>query len=273
MSHTPPVIGAALTVETLSRLRNWIFDSARNIEIQDFYAPEVLDGDWRPLTDRYAQMLRGHRGRIGIHGPFWDLPIDAMDPLVVGALRRRFDQGLDVCAAVGADMMVIHSPYTTWDAHNLDGYPGGREAKIARVLENLRPVVARAQDQGVTLAIENIQDIDPRDRLTLAAAFDSPAVRLSVDTGHAHYAHGRTGAPPVDYFIRAAGPALAHVHLQDADGHADRHWRLGEGSIHWPSVFRALGELPALPRLLVEMADETQIVASVDHLAALGLGR
>lgn len=272
MSHTPPVIGAALTIETLARLRNWVFDSARDLELQDFYAPGVLDGDWRPMAERYAEMLRGHQGRTGIHGPFLNLPLDAMDALIVDVLRRRLTQGLEVCAAVGGDLMVIHSPYTTWDAHNLGGGPGGREDKIARVLENLSPVVKRAEDQGVTLAIENIEDVDPRDRLTLAEAFDSPAVRLSVDTGHALYAHGRTGAPPVDYFIRMAGAALAHVHLQDADGYADRHWRLGEGVAPWPAIFRALADLPAMPRLLVEMADETQIVPSVEHLAALGLG-
>ncbi|MBR7518030.1 TIM barrel protein, partial [Mycobacterium tuberculosis] len=88
----------------------------------------------------------------------------------------------------------------------------------------LAPVVARAAETGVELVIENIEDKDPTDRVTLARTFDSPAVRVSLDTGHAHYAHGSTGAPPVDQYVTAAGNMLTHVHIQDADGYADRHW-------------------------------------------------
>jgi hypothetical protein len=65
------------------------------------------------------------------------------------------------------------------------------------------------------------------DRLDLARSFDSAAVKLSIDTGHAHNAHCDQGAVPVDYFVVAAGEWLAHVHLQDTDGFADRHWAPG----------------------------------------------
>lgn len=44
---------------------------------------------------------------------------------------------------------------------------------------------------------------------------------------------------PVADFITDADEQLAHVHLQDVDGHADRHWAPGEGEIEWTAVFRA----------------------------------
>jgi len=44
----------------------------------------------------------------------------------------------------------------------------------------------------------------------------------------------------VDYFIKAAGNALERIHLQDADGYADRHWALGQGTICWESIFTAI---------------------------------
>lgn len=270
---TLPVIGAAVTLPSFERLRNWAFEAERDVEIQDFYASTLLDGDWRAVADRYARLLDGFTGRVGIHGPFYDLPIDASDSAVRAVMRQRLGQGLDVCAVVGGTHMVVHSPFTTWDFNNLGGVKGGRAAKIARVLENLAPIVARAEDQGVTLVIENIEDKDPFDRVRLAEAFASPAVRVSIDTGHAHYAHGSTGAPPVDHFIRAAGEMLAHVHLQDADGWGDRHWPPGEGTIRWPSVFAALAELETKPRLLLELADESKLVAAAEWLAAQGLGR
>ena len=108
-------------------------------------------------------------------------------------------------------------------------------------------------------------------RIKLAESFNSKSVRVSVDTGHAHYAHVSTGAPPVDYYIDAAGDALAHVHIQDTDGYADRHWIPGDGTVRWPAVFRALGRLAVKPRLLLEVRDKTQIRRAADYLEALGL--
>ena len=80
-------------------------------------------------------------------------------------------------------------------------------------------VIARAENIGCELVIENIEDKDPRDRVRLAKALESNKVRVSLDTGHANYAHISTGAPPVDYYVEAAGDMLTHVHLQDTDGY------------------------------------------------------
>jgi sugar phosphate isomerase/epimerase len=266
-----PVLGAALNVASLETYRSWILERQRDLELQDFFTAEVLNGDWRPLADRIRTMLDGYKGRLGIHGPFWGFKIDSQDPDVRALVRKRFEQGLDVCAAVGATQMVIHSPYSTWDYNNLDNYANGRTAVIERVHATLREVVKRAESMGCELVIENIEDKDPRDRLELARSFASPAVKLSIDTGHAHYAHGTTGAPPVDYYVTSAGEQLAHVHLQDADGYADRHWAPGEGTIRWASVFRALGALTVKPRLILELRNHADVAAGAAHLTALGL--
>lgn len=268
----PPVLGAAVTLDALERLRNWLFERERAVEVQDFFDPELLEGDWRGAAERCRALLDGHRGAVGVHGPFWGFAIDTWDRAVAQVVERRMMQCLDVCETLGADLMVIHSPFTTWDHNNLDMYPGARDALTERVHRNMTAVVRRAEDQGVTLAIENIEDKDPHARVALARSFDSPAVRVSLDTGHAMYAHGATGAPPVDYYVRAAGPMLAHVHLQDADGYADRHWVPGEGAVRWPAVFRAIAELPEPPRLILEMGDNRRLVEAAAALEAMGLG-
>ncbi len=268
-----PVIGAALAVPELPAFCDWIRDAERDLELQTFHEPEVITDDWQPYAEEARRLLDGHQGRLGIHGPFWGFTIHSRDPDIRRLVKHRMMTGLDICAAVGATQMVIHSPYSTWDYNNLDNHPTARATLIENVHDTLRAVVARAEDQGVTLVLENIEDIDPLDRLRLAQSFDSPAVRLSVDTGHAAYAHGSTGAPPVDYFITAAGEMLDHVHLQDADGHADRHWALGEGTILWPSVFRALSGIASRPRLILELRDKAGILPSMAYLAERGLGQ
>jgi sugar phosphate isomerase/epimerase len=63
------------------------------------------------------------------------------------------------------------------------------------------------------------------------------------------------------------------VHLQDTDGHADRHWKPGEGNISWVEVFRALARLSSNPRLILELRHKEDIRAGADHLIGLGLAQ
>lgn len=269
----PLTVGAALRVASLDTHRDWLIEGQRDLEIQDFFSAEVLDGDYTALVALAKRHLDGHTGRVGIHGPFWGFTIHSRDPEIRRVVARRMDQGLDACIALGGSHMVIHSPYSTWDHNNLDNYPDARDAVIDLVHDTLGAAVRKAEDNGIVLVIENIEDVDPSERLRLAESFGSDAVRLSIDTGHAMYAHGSTGAPPVDYYVRSAGAMLAHVHLQDADGHADRHWAIGEGAIRWPSVFRAIAEEAPDARLVLELRDDADIPASMAYLEGLGLAK
>ncbi|SIO33618.1 Sugar phosphate isomerase/epimerase [Rhodovulum sp. ES.010] len=271
---TRPVIGAALGVPDLPDFRDWLFEKDRDLELQGFAEPDLLiAGDWTPLVDKARRALDGFRGRLGIHGPFIGVGLVNPDPEIRALATRRMMAGLEVCCALGATQMVVHSPYTTWDARNLDLFAHARERRMAAVEETMHEVVVRAADLGVMLVLENVEDVDPADRRRLADRLGAGTVKVSLDTGHAQYAHVSTGARPVDYFVRDAGAALAHVHLQDADGYADRHWPVGQGSIPWHAVFAELAATGAQPRLILELRDKAGIRPSVDWLAERGLGQ
>ncbi|WP_417271084.1 sugar phosphate isomerase/epimerase family protein [Celeribacter sp.] len=266
-----PVLGAAMPLDALETHRDWIIDAQRDLELQDFITADVLNGDWMPLVERARGLLDGYSGRLGIHGPFWGLSLANPDADVRALVTRRMEQGLAVCEALGATQMVIHSPYTTWMYNNLDNAKNGRRDVVDLVHATLDPVIARAESIGVTMVLENIEDKDPDARCELARSFDSAAVKVSIDTGHAHYAHGTTMAPPVDYYVHRAGDLLEHIHLQDADGYADRHWAIGKGTVNWPAVFAALAQLTSKPRLIMELRDKSGIRPSADYLRGLGL--
>jgi len=275
-----PVLGCALSLDDLEARQDFVRDPGRDVELQDFINPAVLAGDWRPLAERARRLLDGHAGRWGIHGPFVGFSLGAADPDVRAIVHRRLDQGLDVCEAIGGTHMVVHSPVSIWDDHNLDAWPGARERLFETVAANLGPAAKRAEAIGCTIVIENVEDCDPRFRCALAASLGSEAVKVSLDTGHANYVHHMHGAPAVDYYVHAAGRQLAHLHLQDTDGYADRHWPPGDGNIPWRQVFRALQESTALeeagpdgPRLIVELRDKTRLPDAVRTLEALGVAR
>ncbi|WP_193336253.1 sugar phosphate isomerase/epimerase family protein [Devosia beringensis] len=268
-----PIVGAAMTLKDVEINRNWLLEKPRDLELQDFVPAEVLAGDWQSVVDHARRLLDGHQGRLGMHGPFMGLNVASSDPDVQAVVAKRMDQALDVAAALNVTQIVIHSPYSTWMHNNLDNWPEQRQRVFELTHATLDAAVKRAENQGCVFVLENIEDKDPADRRKLVESFNSSAFALSIDTGHAAYAYGSTGAPPVDYFVLDAGEKLQHVHLQDADGYADRHWPLGHGNINWRAIFARLADITSHPRLIIEIRDKSQIQASAAHLAALGLAQ
>ena len=234
---------------------------------------EILNADWRPLADRYKSLLDGHRGKVGIHGPFWDFTVSTRDPDMRAVVQKRMMQGLEACEYLGADMMVIHSPFTIWDYNNFDADEGAREALFRRCKRNLGEAVKRAEEIGCVIVVENVEDRDPLARVELAKSFESDAIKVSLDTGHAQMVQGLGGAPPVDYYIKAAGKSLAHIHLQDADAYADRHWPPGEGTLRWRNIFEAIHRHCDNPRLILELNDKNKLVQGAEFLEGMGLAR
>ena len=267
-----PVVGAQLSVLDLPAHRDWLAEKMRDLELPEFSMADILRAP-EPFIDLAQKALDGWHGRLGIHGPYAGFELDVHDRELRSVVQARLSAALDVCDRLGAVQMVIHSPYDLWDTGNLDNTPRSRRASIDAILETLAPVLARAEDQGVVLVLENIKDTDPALRAAIIAAANSAALKLSVDTGHAYWAHRVAGAPPVAEFLRSAQGDLAHVHLQDSDGLADRHWPLGEGSEDWPAVFAALAEAQTSPHLIVELRDFSRVRDSVAHLQALGLAQ
>lgn len=267
----PLMIGACLKSSDIAAHRDWLFDADRDIEIQDFMTHAALGTEFEDRIAAAKTALDGHNGRRGIHGPYEGLDIDNKDAELRPLITARFLKALEAAERIGARQMVLHSPYTLWYQNNIFSVPGYAESKLARIHDILTPVVRRGEAAGVTLVIENIHDVRPETRRAMVESFDSDAVRLSLDTGHAQLARRMSGAPPVEDFVRDAGDGLAHVHLQDVDGHADRHWAPGEGEIEWTAVFRALGDLGHAPHLVLELRDKAQIPRGFAYLKALGL--
>lgn len=271
---TLPLLGVAVQLPEFRLLRDWICGPGRAIEIQDFCQVGVLDGDVSDLLAHWRAELRAHHGPRGLHGPFYGLDLATPDREVRAVVRRRFLQGLEIAEALGATHMVVHSPYSFWTLLNRANFPDLAASLIADAAECLAPVLERAAAIGCTLMLENIEDTDPADRVGMVAAIGHPNLKVSLDTGHAELAHGRYGAPPVVDFVAAAAGSLGHVHLQDADGYADRHWHPGDGRIPWRPVFEALAVCDPAPRLILEVArDFARLPATVAALEARGLAR
>ena len=273
-SLKPLTIGAAMISDMLPTYRDWLLEGQRDLEIQDGCDPAVLDSDWQARAQFIRDQLDGYTGRIGIHGPFLGLNIMGYDPKVRQVVSDRMLQGLEFAAAIGASHMVTHSPFIFFGSTFLPHSPSAGQADqlklIHATLERVLPVAAQAT---CTIVIENIQDTNPGPLLALVRSFDSPYVRMSLDTGHAMITHCNGGGPPPDQWVREAGSLLAHVHLQDTDGNLDRHWTPGDGNINWYALFEAIGELAETPRLILELRDRKAIPRGAAYLVERGLAQ
>ncbi len=268
-----PLVGAAMPASKLAEYRDWLIADQRDLEIQDPAWPNIFDGDWQPIAHNVKAQLDGYSGRMGVHGPFWGIPLAAMDSKVRAAVQERLMQALDFCAEIGGSHMVIHSPFDFLGTPFAPLADNGVFSLLSVIQDTLGPAVEQASKIGCTLVIETIYDRDPLVWLELVESFSSDHVRASVDVGHVFINH-QLGAPPPDYWIRYAGSLLGHVHLQDSDGYADRHWVPGDGLINFKAIFAALGKIEARPRLIIEVVDSGNSIAqAAQWFAANGLAR
>ncbi|NDJ63046.1 MAG: sugar phosphate isomerase/epimerase [Chloroflexi bacterium] len=258
-NEKPLIVGASMGVEHVPLLRDWLFEKQRDLELYEFGQPAILDGDWRAHVEKAKAALDGFTGRLGIHGPD-PASLAPWDPAVSAVVKRRYLQSLEACGALGATHMVIHSPFRFLGNHYLPNTPTlDHDDWIERAHRTIdAEVLDKAASINCVLQIENIWDPNPGLLLALVKSFDSDYVRMTVDIGHAFIAH-QNGAPTPDWWIREAGEWLGHVHLQDTDGYADRHWPPGQGQVDWFPVFNELKKLRHHPRLILEIASAAHI--------------
>ena len=249
----PPklTLGVALLLEQIQEVPDWIIDDQHDLEIRDFHEYGIT-ASWHPTVDKAKEILEGYKGQLSIHGPDPCITFTPMDSEIADIVKRRFLQSLEACEALGADQMVIHSPFI------FNGNPFlphqdrmGHDSLFERAHQTLDDIVPLAEQIGCTLVIENVWDQSPGLLLDLIRSFDSERVQFCFDIGHAYIAH-LNGGPPPDYWIRESGAWLKQVHLHDTDGYSDRHWPPGYGQVNWTIIFEELDKLDHTPRLICE---------------------
>ncbi|MEU6356825.1 sugar phosphate isomerase/epimerase family protein [Streptomyces sp. NPDC047072] len=127
--------------------------------------------------------------------------------------------------------------------HCFSGLPPAHEDRDTawkRLAETLAPVLDAATAAGIPLAVEP----EPGHLLATLADFhhlrttlgDPAALGLTLDLGHCQCLEP---LPPADC-VRAAGPWLRHVQIEDMRRGVHEHLPLGEGEIDFPPVLAAL---------------------------------
>lgn len=266
---TLKTLGAALMTHELEPYIDWLKAAERDLEVQDFFQHELLDGAWEAKVGEAKALLDGYPGRMGIHGPFWGLHLANPDTLLRKTVTQRLLQGLAAAEGLGATHMVIHSPVDPWMHRHMLNNKAQKDKVIGLVKETLAEPLEKAESIGCILVMEDIMDLDPRLQLDIIHANESDYLRMSIDVGHAFCMHIQHAAPPPDQFIAEAGKYLEHVHIQDNDGYIDRHWLPGEGNINFKAIIEELDKLEHNPRLIIEVKEKARVKEAANYLESL----
>jgi sugar phosphate isomerase/epimerase len=159
-----------------------------------------------------------------------------------GDRARRVDfllRSIDLAAELQAGVVSVWSGAAPGGERAEQG--GASEALWSRLCEGLAAVLERGRERGVRIAFEPEPGMfveRPAGYLELVDRL-GPAggeLALCLDVGHLLV----TGDLPVGDQVRALGPRLAHVHLDDIRDGLHEHRMFGEGVLNLPEVLSAL---------------------------------
>jgi sugar phosphate isomerase/epimerase len=153
---------------------------------------------------------------------------------------RRVDllkRSVDIAAELQAEVLNLATGPST-----VDGSPAPDPEHAERfVVEGLREVLARAEEQGVTVALEPEPGHWVHSLAGYVALADQlPQLQLTIDVSHVSVTEPEGSVPDA---LRAHADRLALVHLEDAPRGRHEHLPLGEGDLDLPAVLGALTEV------------------------------
>lgn len=136
----------------------------------------------------------------------------------------------------------------------------GGETRVWRdSVELYRDLCALAAGHGITVTLETaISEWYPLtlhpDRLrAFIAEVGAPNLGICVDSGHCHL-----NGLDVAAVIRDCGRLVVETHFHDNHGQRDEHNPLGEGSIDWPALIRALQDIGYSGTITFEQRDHAR---------------
>ncbi len=217
------------------------------------------------LTDVAIKQLRGILDSRAytpfMHGPFFGIDVASIDRNISEYSIRCLIHGLEVTSALGGSVMVMHTGYLPQFSR------GGKRHWFRNWAERMPQVAEKAEELGVTLALENTWDDRPEILLHLAGLIPGDNVRFCLDTGHVN----TFSRLPLKTWWKAIGDRVVVVHLHDNDGSSDDHMTPGKGTFDFRELADCLAGLDKLPLLDIEV-DFSRAPAAKSYLAGIFKG-
>lgn len=177
----------------------------------------------------------------------WKFPLSSGDPAVVERSMKGMETSINNAKLWGADTVLLVPAVVDPQTSYKDAYVRS-QAQIKKLI----PLAAQAK---VVIAVEEVWNkflLSPLEFAKYVDELNSPWVKAYFDVGNiVRYGY------PQDW-IRTLGSRIVKFHLKDFSTDTQKFVPLREGSIDWPEVRRAIGDINYDGYLTVELPDGNQ---------------
>ncbi|WP_054955878.1 sugar phosphate isomerase/epimerase family protein [Paenibacillus dakarensis] len=213
--------------------------------------------DWNKQNPKF----QAFSGPISVHTPIFDLNLAAPRYSVLTEYSYEiYEQALQWSARLGAKHAVIHP--------NLQSTPIYHREETQQCSKNyLRKLGEMGEALGVKVVVENVgfHECALYDEDEFVELFNEiPSIDALLDVGHAHI-----NGWDIPRMIERLGERLTVVHLHDNNGLYDEHVPIGEGTIEWDGIWRALERAQHKIDLILEYNIGTSTELLLEHAEAL----
>ena len=215
----------------------------RGLELGSWrFWPEVLS----PEDVRYLRVHAASHGvDLSIHFIHRGVAPASHNPERRARHLKELEATLRLAHDIGARTIVLHPgpldpPPTVAPTQAPEAV---RREAIAHLADFLRRAAPLAEEAGAVVCVENLEHRPGyviqgyQELVDLVREVDSPAVRLTLDFGHADLSDG------VGPALQAFAPYLRHIHIHDSNGQRD-HLEIGTGRLDFRQHLDALKAYP-----------------------------
>ena len=228
-------------------------------EYNDFFLPDMLD-DEEAVQERiktYTSLGRDCSGDT-LHGAFFDVTVFSYDAKIREISLLRMRQSMEIAKKMGLRAVVFHGNYLPFlRRESYDSMWLSYTEAAIRSLAREYP--------GIGIYMENMFEDSPELLVTLAEHLtDVPDFGLCLD-----YAHALLNSGEAEPWMRAMGPYLCHMHINDHCFDGDAHLVPGDGKTDWEE-YRSLKEQYAPEvSVLFEVRGNAETGRSLEFLSNL----
>ncbi len=244
-----PVLPVLDEIEAIGRLDLDFFELAMD-------PPQAHHGLIRRQKEKIIRRVERWKMGLVCHLPTFVYTAHLSDAIRQASVDEVISS-LETACDLGAEKAVVHPG-------SIDGLAVYvPDFATSLVIDSLATIYRRAEELGISLCIENMFPgvgpfVEPEDFESIFASF--PQMKLVLDMGHANI-DDLSGHRAVR-FITQFADRLEHLHVSDNFGRMDEHLALGEGSVDWKSIVRALGQAQYDGTVTLEIFDEDRSAVS-----------
>ncbi len=210
-----------------------------------------------PADIRHVRELLDYGPSLSFHAPFMDLSPGAVDTLVREATMKRFFHILEIAEILEPKVIVCHSGYEKWR------YALKPEWWLEMSLLTWQPLIRRASDINVKLAIENIFEEEPSTLKMLMQHMAADNFGICFDTGHCNL----FSKVPLEDWMAGLNDYIIELHLHDNDRSSDQHLPVGEGTFDFRQFFSLLKNRDCI--VTIEAHSPDKVFRSMENIARL----